>query len=179
MSNNASVRQFRTDMLDLVNKAKYNFHQELLAMGAELAGNIQDAIPHSVSGNLKKSVRVRDVSTSDETKLSVLVLAGGALTTKREASGLYDYALAEEFGTQKETPRPFFYNTVRFYQQRGLEQFRETFAQTLEENNKVRALRGSNYNNNGLALVGLSVKASNTSITNGYRGAVVIQNKAK
>jgi hypothetical protein len=166
MSTNPSVRQFRTDMLDLVNKAKYNFHQEILAMADELVGNIQNAIPHSVSGHLKKSVRKKDVSSADETKLSVLVLAGGPLTTKREASGSFDYALAEEFGTRKEGPRPFFYNTVRFYQAMGLEQFQETFEQTLEENNKVRALRGSNYSN------------AEATVSNGHRGAVVIQKRS-
>lgn len=162
MGNNPSVRQFKTDMQDLVNKAKYNFHQELLAMADELVGNIRSAIEHSESHHLEQSVRKKDVSTSDETKLSVLILAGGPLTTKRGPAGSFDYALAEEFGTQKESPLPFFYSTYRFYKQAGLEQFRETLEETIEENNKVRGLRASNYSNSG----------ANVSV--GYRGAVVV-----
>jgi HK97 gp10 family phage protein len=179
MSNNPSVRQFRTDMLDLVNKAKYNFHQEILAMADELVGNIQSAIEHSVSGNLKKSVRKKDVSTADETKLSVLVLAGGPLTTKREASGSFDYALAEEFGTRREGPRPFFYNTVRFYKAQAEEKYRETLEQTIEENNKVRGLRANNYNNVGVNSVRFGITMqTRTTISSGYRGAVVIQKRS-
>lgn len=162
MGNNASVRQFKTDMLDLVNKAKYDFHQETLAMADELIDNMRAAIPHSITGNLKKSIRKRDVSTPDGGKISVLVIAGGPLTTKRENSGPHDYALDEEFGSRKETPRPFFYSTYRFYRQQGLEQFRQTLEETIEENNKVRGLRASNYSNSGV------------SVSAGYRGAVVV-----
>lgn len=164
MSNNPSVRQFKTDMLNLVNKAKYNFHQETLAMADEVIGNMQRAIDHQVSGHLAQSLRKKDVSSKDESKISVLVIGGGPLTTKRTAAGhSFDYAIAEEFGTVKETPRPFFYSTYRFYIQGGLEQFRETFDQTIEENNQVRALRGSNYSNAGVT------------VSAGHRGAVVIQ----
>ena len=164
LGNNASVRQFKTDMQNLVNKAKYNFHQETLAMADEVIGNMQRAIEHNVTGHLSQSLRKKDVTNSDETKISVLVIGGGRLTTRRTKSGnAYDYALAEEFGTVKETPRPFFYNTYRFYIQAGLEQFRETFQQTIEDNNRVRALRGSNYSNSGVT------------VSAGHRGAAVIK----
>jgi hypothetical protein len=163
MSNNASVRQFRTDMLNLVNKAKYDFHRETLAMADELIGNMQRAIEHSVSGHLKQSVRKKDVSTPDGGKISVLVLAGGRLTTRRTAKGAtHDYVLDEEFGNVRQDPHPFFYGTYRFYKQQGLEQFRETLAETIAENNVTRATRASNYSNAG------------ATISVGHRGAVVI-----
>lgn len=166
MGNNPSVRQFKTDMLNLVNKAKYNFHQEILAMADEVVGNMQRAIPHNVSGHLSQSVRKKDVTNNDESKISVLVMAGGQLTTRRTAHGSsFDYALAEEFGTVKEQPRPFFYSTYRFYKAQGLEQYRETLAQTVEENNIVRANRSNNYSNSG------------ATISVGHRGAVVVQKR--
>jgi hypothetical protein len=162
-SNNPSVRRFKTDMQNLVNKAKYDFHQETLAMADEVIGNMHRAIPHNVSGHLSQSLRKKDVTNSDQSKISVLVIGGGRLTTRRTAKGnSYDYALAEEFGTVKETPRPFFYSTYRFYIQRGQEQFRETFDQTIEENNKVRANRANNYSNSA------GVRSAS------YRGAVAI-----
>lgn len=166
-SNNPSVRQFKTDMLELANRAKYNFHQEKLAQADELIGNIQRAIEHSISGHLSQSVRKRDVTNSEETKISVLVMAGGPLTTRHTGNGnSHDYALDEEFGNVKEEPHPFFYNTARQYRKSGVAaRDRETLAQTIEENNKVRALRSSNYSNAGVT------------VSVGHRGAVVIQKK--
>lgn len=151
--NNPSVRRFKADMFDLVNRAKYNFHQELLAQADELVGNIQRAIPHSETGHLRDSVRKQDVSSSDGAKLTVLVKAGGPLTTKRTEAGVFDYALAEEFGTSKEVARPFFYSTVRLYRARGDEQFRETFEETIAANNRLRAARADNIYTSGSGTV--------------------------
>lgn len=148
MGNNASVRRFKTDMLDLDNQMRYSFHQSLLMQADELVGNIKNAIQHSETGHLKESVRKKDVSriTADDARYTVLVLAGGPLTTKRTKSGhSFDYALAEEFGTIKEDPRPFFYNMARLYRAQGLERFRETLKQTIASNNELRARRGDNY----------------------------------
>ncbi len=146
-SNNPSVRRFRTDMKDLVNKAKYNFHQETLAMADELIGNMERAIEHNVTGHLKQSLRKKDITQKygNRQVISVLVMAGGPLTTKYTALGGFDYAQAEEFGTTKETPHPFFYGTFRLYQRDGLAQYRETLDQTIAENNRQRASRASGY----------------------------------
>ncbi|WP_461342606.1 hypothetical protein [Bradyrhizobium liaoningense] len=96
-------------MLSLKNQMAKNFRNEFLAQAEELKGNIQAAIEHSITGNLRDSVRVKDVST--DTKPSVLVIAGGSLTTKRTQAGVFDYSLAEEFGTVKQEAAPFFYPT--------------------------------------------------------------------
>ena len=143
MGNNPSVRRFRTDMKDLVNQAKYNFRGQINAMADELVGNMRDAIDHSVTGHLRESVRKKDISVSygNRQEISVLVMAGGRLTIKDG----FDYALAEEFGTSKEDPRPFFYGTYRLYQRDGLQQYRETLEQTIAENNAQRASRASGY----------------------------------
>ena len=178
MGNNPSVRQFKTDMQDLVNRAKYNFHQVLLMQAEEVAGNMRNAIQHSITGNLKASIRTRDVSTADETKLSVLVLAGGHLTIKYEKSGAHDYAFDVEFGDKNHAPEPFFYSTYRLYIQHGLQQFQETLDQTIAENNTIRVLRDFNYNSNGETGVGpfnAIAVTSNTVISNAYKGAIVIQ----
>ncbi|MHC2578229.1 HK97 gp10 family phage protein [Bradyrhizobium diazoefficiens] len=139
MGNNASVKQFKTDMQSLAAQMKRNMRNELVAQGTELVGNIQLAIEHNETYHLHDSVRMKDVST--DTKPTVLVLAGGPKTTKYTAAGPFDYALAEEFGTVKETARPFFHSTVRMYKNGFREGVRETFKQTIAENNKVRAVR--------------------------------------
>lgn len=167
MGNNLSVKKFKTDMQDLVNRAKQNFHQTLLLQANELAGNIKAAAPVR-TGALRDSVRVRDVSTADETKLSVLVIAGGAATTKREDSGTHDYSVTTEYGSRKEAPEPFFFNTFRLYQQHGLEQFQETLDETIENNNKIREVqREDNYTVGGK-------NTSSTTVSVSQFGSVVV-----
>ncbi|GEC52261.1 HK97 gp10 family phage protein [Bradyrhizobium japonicum] len=159
MGTNTTARNFKARMQELAQQMKGSFHDMLLAQGDELVDNIQRAIPHNVTGHLKQSVRKKDVST--DTKLTVLVLAGGPLTTKRTPAGhSFDYALAEEFGTEKQDPRPFFYSSVRLYRAGGLEQFRETFEETIAENNRTRAILKDNYSNAGV------------SVNVGHRGAI-------
>lgn len=145
-TSNPSVRGFRTGMLNLAKDIGKGFHQEALAQADELIGNMRNAIQHSVSGHLAQSIRKKDVSTSDDAKISVLVLAGGQLTTRGTSTGhSHDYSLDEEFGNVKETARPFFYSTFRFYQRGGEERFRETLDQMIETNNQQRQSRSDNY----------------------------------
>lgn len=161
MGNNPSVRQFKTDMLKLVNEAKQNFHQTLLLQADELIGNMRVAAPVQ-TGTLRKSIRKKDVSTPDGLNLSVLVIAGGAPTTKRSSAGqVYDYSVATEMGTRKEVAEPFFYNTARFYQQQGFDGMQETLQQTIDANNEARALRSSSFDGT----------------TQSHRGAVNIKGK--
>lgn len=62
-------------------------------------------------GALKHSVNVR----SDKSKDTIVrVVAGGALTVRTSISGKsFDYARADEFGTQKMAAQPFFFPTYR------------------------------------------------------------------
>jgi hypothetical protein len=143
MGNNPSVRRFRTDMLNLSKDVGKSFHEEALAQADELIGNMRSAIDHNVSGHLAQSLRKQDVT--NQNKISVLVRAGGHLTMRREASGVHDYSLDEEFGNVREAPRPFFYSTFRFYQRAGVERFRETLDQAIEENNRQRATRAESF----------------------------------
>src|SRR6476659_4803009 len=139
-SYNQSVRQFRTDMQLLVNRAKQDFRQTLIKQGEELAENIRNAAPIR-TGTLRSSVRVRDVSSDDGTKLTVLVIAGGPKTTKRTNGHSYDYSVGTEFGTLKEKPEPFFYSTYRLYRAHGLGQLENTLKHAVDENNHMRASR--------------------------------------
>jgi len=135
-------------MLDLGKEIQKNFHQLTLLQADELIADMRNAIQHSESGHLSQSLRKQDVST--ETKISVLVRAGGRLTTRRTAAGsVHDYSIDEEFGNVKESPKPFFYSTFRFYQRGGVERYRETLDQMIETNNQQRSSRSDNYYNLG------------------------------
>ena len=117
--------------------------------------NMRGAVPVGPTGNLKRSIRKRNITRafSNRKRISVLVIAGGPLTTRRNKSGnVYDYAVATEFGTVKERAEPFFYSSARFYQQVGRESARETVDKAIEENNRVRALRTESYSNAGVTV---------------------------
>lgn len=63
-------------------------------------------------GDLAQSIRM----SPGPRPTSFAVEAGGATTTKRVRAGTdaeYDYALAQEFGTQKMRARPFFWPAYR------------------------------------------------------------------
>jgi HK97 gp10 family phage protein len=72
---------------------------------SRLARAMTFAAPRGVSGDLRESVRVEQGRRPSR----FLVRAGGPKTTR----GGYDYALANEFGTQKMSAQPFFWPTYR------------------------------------------------------------------
>jgi len=169
MSYNPSVKRFRNNMQQLTAQLGKNFEQNLLDMADEVIENMRSTVP-VLSGQLKASLRKKNVTKKfgDLIRPSVLILGGGPLTTRRTKAGhVYDYAVATEFGTSKEAAEPFFYSTYRAYKAAGTTELQETLAETIEENNKVRALQSENYHN----------PSGNNAITRsvGHRGAVVIK----
>jgi HK97 gp10 family phage protein len=123
-----------------------DLHYRTLAMADELIENMRDAAPKD-TGTLANSIRKKDVTRGGNgpgqfQEVSVLVIGGGAPTLRRTHTGnTYDYSLANEFGTRKEQPHPFFYATYRKYRNFGNELFAETVQDAVEENNKLRDLR--------------------------------------
>jgi HK97 gp10 family phage protein len=159
LSYNPTAARFKRDMQNLTNTLAKNIHDAYSMQADEVIENMQARVPVE-SGHLRNSIRKRDVST--ESKPSFLILAGGKETTHMVGGHAYDYALAIEFGTQRNPPEPFFYVTYRQYVARGTSWLQETVDQTIEENNRVRGLRSENYDNR-------SFMASR-----GYRGATTI-----
>lgn len=118
-------------------KVKRELAQTIKDEADGLAEAIDAVAPRGPTGNLAVSVKVR----RKKNDLDLEVTAGGDLTTKRydrstdyssavvvdgrdnsgkvkvakgSGSGVeYDYALANEFGTQEMTAQPFFYPTYR------------------------------------------------------------------
>jgi hypothetical protein len=150
MSRNPSVDRFRRDMQDLSVQMAHNLHDTILLQADELIQNMANAIEHSVSGNLRASLRKKDVTQKfgDIERPSVLVIAGGPKTTRRTKGGtVFDYSLAEEFGTRNEAPRPFFYGTARLYQTNFQLDCANTLANTIAENNEMRSSRSEDNSN--------------------------------
>jgi HK97 gp10 family phage protein len=99
---------------DLPFKMKRQLATAIRAEADRLAAAIKAKAPVK-TGALRNSVRVR----RKRNDLELEVVAGGTETTKEVRSGSgkpYDYALATEYGTTRESAQPFFYNTARAMQ---------------------------------------------------------------
>lgn len=89
----------------------------LRAQNKANAGDLVETMKGFVNvqeGDLVTSIKSKDVSNSRE--ISQRITAGGPTTTKpvRDgASATYDYALANEFGTEKMPAQPFFWPAWR------------------------------------------------------------------
>jgi HK97 gp10 family phage protein len=173
-SGNPTVKQFKTDMLNVTEQLKGDLEQTYLREADELMENMRGAVP-VLSGELKASIRKVNMTqrSAGEKKVSILVLAGGPMTTKHEKRGSYDYAVATEFGTQKEKAEPFFYSSARLYEQAGRDSARETVDQAIAANNEVRALRAQNYSNEAYLVTAHETKV--TVSAGGRGGATVIR----
>lgn len=94
--------------------------REALSRAAELITNTQRAYAPVDDGALQGSIRHEPVS-EQEGKIAVAIKAGGAATTRRVRNGqsiTYDYALAQEFGTQDQPAQPFFFPAYRVTKKR-------------------------------------------------------------
>lgn len=166
MAYNPSLAKFKKDMTSIRARLRVDARQAMLNIAEEVAENMRSAAPKD-EGSLAESVRVVDVSKSfaNRTTLSVKILAGGPLTLRRnrKSGEVYDYAMANEFGTREMQAQPFFYNTFRRYQQIFPGQMAETLKESIEANNAIVARRAS-------GVAGPSGRASR-------KGGVVIRSK--
>lgn len=113
-SRNLSVSQFQDLMARLPKVVAAELANAPREQGESLAAAMRRSVPTGVDGRqeLEESIRVE----AGRRPLQVLVKAGGSLTTRevRQGAGVYyDYANANEFGTQKMTAQPFFWPTYR------------------------------------------------------------------
>lgn len=87
------------------------------ANAEELVQTMKGFSPDGETGALASSVKTKDVSNSRQ--IAERVSAGGQPTTKairdseKGTSPDYDYALAQEFGTEKAPAHPFFWPAWR------------------------------------------------------------------
>lgn len=104
----------RKKLAALPNAVKSQVQTELnVAAGEVVAAQKALAAPNVDSGDLQMSIRFTPFSRGG---IGVIFEAGGPLTTKEVRSGSgadYDYALANELGTQDMLAQPFFYPGFR------------------------------------------------------------------
>lgn len=106
---NKSVERFKKALDSLPPAAKKAIRKELYAGANFIADSMRLEANRGATGNLQASIRVEP----GRNDLSVVIRAGGPLTTKRVEKGKspsYDYALGHEFGTSEAGEQPFFWS---------------------------------------------------------------------
>jgi HK97 gp10 family phage protein len=105
----AQIRRINKQLNDVAAKCEGPVGDTLLTQASLVASEIRSVAPvddHSPTpGALKASVRVEQGSPTPKKSIVVKIKAGGRGT---DESG-YDYARANEFGTQKMPAQPFFF----------------------------------------------------------------------
>jgi HK97 gp10 family phage protein len=110
---NASVEAYKRRLMRIpeeVRKAAF----EALAKNVQETANAMKAAAPRDDGTLAESVRIE----FDPSNVRATIRAGGPTTTRpvREGTSVtYDYALAQEFGTEKMPANPFFWTMYRLY----------------------------------------------------------------
>jgi len=87
--------------------------QDSLTKSAEVIANQQRATVPVDDGVLRSSIEVTPFSRGG---IGAIITAGGETTTKpvrQGQSATYDYAMAQELGTQEQLAQPFFYPSFR------------------------------------------------------------------
>jgi len=104
MATNQSVKRLQAILQLLPEQVKKPVRAQVFAQADVLRQAMQAKVP-AESGTLRDSIRVEP----GRNEMRALVKAGGPATTH----GGYDYALAQEFGTQKTPSQPYFWASYR------------------------------------------------------------------
>ena len=111
-----SLRRFQERMRRIPLEVRRAVLPALVKGAEEIAADARRLAPED-DGDLVRSIRVEP----GPNELSVVVRAGGELTTKPVRDGAdasYDYAMAQEFGTAKMPANPFFWPAYRLNKKR-------------------------------------------------------------
>lgn len=110
---NSSVEAYKRRLMKIPAEVRTAAFTALAKNVQETANAMKQAAPQE-DGTLKASVRVE----FDPANVRAKIRAGGDTTTRpvrNGSSATYDYALAQEFGTEKMAANPFFWPMYRLY----------------------------------------------------------------
>lgn len=135
----SSLERFRKLTDDMKQQVHINAVAELNRQATVLKEAIESVapiyegppLPGVQPGALKHSVNVRPDRSKDTV---VRVVAGGYLTVRPSVSGQpFDYARADEFGTQKMKAQPFFFPTYRLMKKKIIAQMKRRIATQIKK----------------------------------------------
>jgi len=135
----SSLDRFRKLTEDMKAKVHADAVDELNNQAKTLADAIQSVAPIYEGppvagvepGALKTSVNVRPDPSGKDTV--VRVVAGGYLTLRTKGGPAFDYARADEFGTQKMPAKPFFFPTYRLMKKKIIAQMKRRIAKRIKQ----------------------------------------------
>ena len=112
MARVTGLHRLRAVLAKLPKTARVELQNAMNESGRKLADRQRALVPVD-KGVLRDSIRVEPFTKGG---IGVLVKAGGPTTTKPVRVGQsesYDYAMAQELGTQEQLAQPFFYPAFR------------------------------------------------------------------
>lgn len=110
-SRNLSVAQFQQLMERIPQEVAKELEAAVQDAADGMAAQMRQAVPLGVDGRneLLESIR----TAPGKHPLRKVIRAGGSLTTRKANGKEYDYARAQEFGTQDAPAQPFFWPIYR------------------------------------------------------------------
>jgi HK97 gp10 family phage protein len=106
------LSSLRRKLRNLPVETRRRLQADLNVIGRELNVEQRGRAPVE-DGDLKSTIRTDELGGD---RIGVAIRAGGQATTKPVRNGAdvtYDYAMAQEFGTEDMAPNPFFYGPYR------------------------------------------------------------------
>lgn len=140
-ANNESLRRLKEKFARIPKDTGQAVTRTLVEEAQGLAEAMRRVVPVG-SGNLRESIRV----VAGKNPLEVKITAGGPLTSakvRHGATAVYDYAIATEFGTQKERAEPFFFSTYRKRKRQIRQHIAEAMGRSLKEAEEFGQIIGS------------------------------------
>lgn len=129
MAPNKSIQRFRLLTRELKEEVRDGAIKELHEQANQLADLIESVAP-KFEGKLAHSVRV--IPGKRDTQ--VRIVAGGKETIRPSISSKpYDYARADEFGTQKMPAQPFFFPTYRLKKKKIIAAMKRRITKAIKE----------------------------------------------
>lgn len=130
-----NMERLKRKLARIPDNVKRRAQADLMLAGREI-NMLQRSLAPEEDGVLRSTIRTEKLTDGT---VGVEIKAGGPATTKivrkseKGSSPTYDYALAQEFGTEKMSPNPFFYPGYKARKRRALSRVRQGWKRSLKE----------------------------------------------
>jgi HK97 gp10 family phage protein len=126
---NQSVQRFRR-LTQVLKREVHDVAVEELNVQADQLANLIESVAPKFEGKLAHSVR----KVPGKRDTQVRIVAGGKLTIRPSVSSKpFDYARADEFGTQRMAAKPFFFPTYRLRKKKIISAIKRRITKAIKE----------------------------------------------
>lgn len=130
-----NMERLKRKLARIPDNVKRRAQADLMLAGREI-NMLQRSLAPEEDGVLRGTIRTEPLTDGT---VGVEIRAGGPATTKpvrnsgKGNAPQYDYALAQEFGTEKMSPNPFFYPGYKARRRKAMSQVRRGVRRALKE----------------------------------------------